>query len=296
MALIRWDSFSKIQQRLARWRVTLRLIGKAIRPRRKRRPRSEMARYLEAREKNRDQFADAYPSVHQAFEISLRAFGLLADQLREGRDKNGKTHVSLAPFFFIMQRQVMAAFDALSARQAYLAWVTVRPGVECALIMGKWVDDKTNADVWSNRFNNRAAYRKAYEGRALESRALPRAAAIRKALSEINDLFVHPNPMYYYRHLKLDDLEDGAVEMKIDFFDEEEDFHTGILGILHLVVSIQDSLAEMFNGLFTNASPVDVGLRSLETNAEAWAAKLMAQSPKSHHILIEAGLWPKTAV
>jgi hypothetical protein len=168
---------------------------------------TEMTRYLEAREKNRELFAKAYSSVLQAFEVSVQGFALLAQQLRDGRDENGKSHVRLGPFFFIMQRQVMAAYDALMSRQAYLAWVTVRPGVECALIMGKWIDDKANADIWSNRFDDRAAYRKAYEGKGLESRALPRSVAIRKALSEINDLFVHPNPMYYYRHLELTDLE-----------------------------------------------------------------------------------------
>ena len=255
----------------------------------------EMARYLRVREESRRHFAAAYPAVLSSFEVSLEAFTALAQQLRTGRDASGHTHVSLAPFYFILQRQTMAAFDSLSAGQAYVGWVTVRPGVESALIMGKWVDDAKNADVWANRFKNRKAYQDTYQGKALESRSLPRAPAIRSALSEINDLFVHPNPMYYYRHVELVDKEDGAVELKVNFFDETEDVNIGILSLLHLVITIQDSLAQMFAALFTGVSRTDVGLGSFEEKAGTWAHDLMAKSPVAKQILTTIGLWDTRA-
>ena len=72
----------------------------------------EMARYLKVREEGRRHFAAAYPAVLSSFEVSLEAFTALAQQLRTGRDASGHTHVSLAPFYFILQRQTMAAFGA----------------------------------------------------------------------------------------------------------------------------------------------------------------------------------------
>jgi hypothetical protein len=81
--------------------------------------------------------------------------------------------------------------------------------------------------------------------------------------------------------------------MKVKFFDEAEDLHIGILGVLHLAVSIQDAMAEMFSALFVSANRVDVGVRSLDDRAGAWAANLMTESPVARHILVNAGLWPE---
>lgn len=246
--------------------------------------------YLDAIERNRSLFRETSPEIHRAFEISVVAFGRLADQLREGRDANGKTHVSLGPLFFIFQRQAMAAYVALATNQAFLAWGLIRPGVEAALVIGKWVDDKAHADVWSNRAANRKAYTELYQGKGLQSVALPRSAVIQGALSRINDLFLHPNPSYYYRHLELNNLADGATEMKLNFFDEPIDMAVGVLGILHLVVFVQAALAEMFANLF-GCDRIEVGLHSFEVNAGDWVRATMEQGPGIKAALIELGLW-----
>lgn len=187
------------------------------------------AEYLEALERNRALFRKANPSVHEAVEVSVRAFDGLAQQLRDGRDVNGNTHVSLGPLLFIFQRQAMAAYVALASNQAFVAWGLLRTGIEAALVIGKWVDDKANADVWSDRDANRKAYAALYQGKALQSAALPRSDRIQSALARINDLFLHPNRSYYYRHLELNDLADGATEMTLNFFDERIDTAVGVL-------------------------------------------------------------------
>jgi hypothetical protein len=68
-------------------------------------------------------------------------FGLLGGMLTQRRDKAGFSHVSLVPFILVMQRQVYAAFELISTYQSFQAWVLLRPCLESALIMGKWVDD-----------------------------------------------------------------------------------------------------------------------------------------------------------
>jgi hypothetical protein len=257
---------------------------------------TSFSEYLEARERNRTAFSQGHASVATAFDVSIHAFDLLGEQLRDGRDANGMTHISLAPFFFILQRQAIAAFDALSTNQAYSAWLLVRPGVEAALILAKWVEDKGNADIWSRRAQDKKAYRKAFEGKALVSTVLPRSNDIQAALSAINDRFLHPNPTYYHRHLELNDLPDGNVELRYNFFDDSLDVAIGILGILHLVVVIQDSLAQMFATLFPGTSRLEVGLLSLETRAGDWARETMARSTAAATDLKDLGLWaPQSA-
>ncbi len=247
--------------------------------------------YLDAREHNRSTFPE---TVRPAFEISIRAFDQLALQLRDGRDRNDKTAASLAPFFFILQRQALAAYDALSTNQAYLAWVLIRPGVESALIIGKWVDDEIHARIWEKRRTNMKAYRKVYEGKALRSKSLPRSDEIQLSLSGINDRFLHPNPEYYFRHLELNELAGGAVEMKLNVFDEPTDVAVGVLGVLHLVVVIQDCLARLFANTFPNLSRIDVGLTSLETGMGEWAGSVMRESIQAHDALRVLGLWPES--
>jgi len=249
------------------------------------------ADYLEALHRNRALFREANPSVYAAFEVSVQAFDRLARQLRDGRDANGKTHVSLGPLFFIFQRQAMAAYVALASNQAFIAWGLIRTGIGAALVIGKWVDDKANADVWSDRDSNRKAYAALYQGKALQSTGLAGSDRIQAALARINDLFLHPNPSYYYRHLELNELADGATEMKLNFFDEPVDTDVGVLGVLHLVVFVQDALAQMFASLF-RCQRLEVGLRSLEAMAGGWAQSTMLKGPGIKTALIELGIWP----
>jgi hypothetical protein len=250
------------------------------------------AEYLDAKETNRKAFAEAYPAVIDAFEVSVRAFSALGEQLRTGRDFNNKTHVSLAPFFLILQRQSMVAYDVISTRQAYQAWVSIRTGIESALIIGKWVDDKSNADIWENRFEDPKPYRKVYQGSGLESKALPNSGSIRSALSHINDLFLHPNPRYYYRHLSMKDLPDKMISLEIDFFDTEDEVSLAILGVLHLVAYVQDSLAAMFASLFIDMAKLDVGLLDFESKAAGWRSDLGRKHSNLEWSLVNLGLWP----
>jgi hypothetical protein len=253
------------------------------------RPFSE---YLAARDANRAQFATAYPYAVPAFDAAISAFAGLGEQLRTGRDANRRSHVSLAPFFFILGRQAITAFDSLASNQAYASWVALRTGVESALIMGKWVDDTRNADIWENRFVDRKTYQKTYQGAGLRSASLPRSSAIQQALSHINDRYLHPNPQYYFRHLSVEDEPSGDVKIELSFFDDVETVGLGVLSVLHLTAVIQDSLAEMFSQLFVDTPRLDVHLADLEQKGADFRKSAGAARADAEWLLVNVGLWP----
>jgi len=254
---------------------------------------AELQKYIEARERNRDIFSRESAAVLQAFEVAIKASRQLGTALTTQRDVAGKTHVGLAPFFLILERSTFAAFEALSANQAFQAWVSIRPGIESALIMGKWVKDPANAEIWTRRSEDPKSYQASFQGKELGKGALSRGSNIQSALRHINDQFLHPNPKYYHRHLGFHDREDGAVEMRLEFFDEPLDIAVGVLGLIHLVIVTQQSLAEMFATLLPNLGQIDVALASFEQNAGSWAKSTMAEGPYFEWALTEIGLWPK---
>ena len=153
---------------------------------------TELENYMEARERNRTIFTKENPELLETFEIAIEASRRLGTILTTERDAAGKSHAGLAPFFLIFQRSTISAFEALSATQAFQAWVRIRPGIESTLIMGKWVQDPGNAQIWERRFEDRKAYQRLFQGKELGRGALPRGAEIQNALTLINDEFLHP--------------------------------------------------------------------------------------------------------
>ena len=92
----------------------------------------------------------------------------------------------------------------------------------------------------------------------------------------------------------MEDRPGGEVEMRLEFFDDSSDVALGVLGVLHLVVTIQDSLARMFATLFVDTTVLDVGLDSLRRSAGEWARQTMRISPFYRDGLQKMGLWPSS--
>jgi hypothetical protein len=158
--------------------------------------------------------------------------------------------VSLAPLLLLLRRQAYCAFDVLSADQSYHAWLLLRPGVEAALIIGKWVDDPQNAAIWKDREKDRRAYQDTYTGRALRSTSLVGSDQIQGVLSAINDQFVHANLDYYYRHLKVDPGDPRYVNLALSYFEDDTLQVVNALAFLHLLLAVQEALLALFNKLF----------------------------------------------
>jgi hypothetical protein len=192
-----------------------------------------------------------------------------------------------------MQRQGATAYWSLASNQSYEAWVLGRPMLEACLIIGKWVDDFANAEIWKNRENDRKAYQKAYQGKKLESRSLPRSGALRKVLSRINDEFIHPNNRYYSRHIEVLPESDKSVYIQVHYFDPDTVDHLAhVFAFLHLVLVAQDSIAMLWQNLFGEAGQVAVGLETFESEFSERVGQFLKSHPEKRPVLEELGLWP----
>jgi hypothetical protein len=249
--------------------------------------------YRESLQSSRQWFEKNHGRVNESFQLLDEGFNSLAALLREGRDTDGHSHISLAPFLLLMQRQSFVALDALSSMQAYQAWVLLRPGLECALIMGKWMDDIANYHIWINRLQDPEAYRNTYSGKKTVSKSLPRSRDLQQVLKAINDSFVHPNPEYYARHITLNSLEAGETKVRLDFFDDHDVHWATVLALLHLLILTQASLAKMFDHRFVNVgiNPEHFGLAEFEAQHREQAVAAAANGIRERYIIRDLGLW-----
>ena len=229
----------------------------------------------------------AFFAYHQLHET----FTKLGDVLSKGRNKDGKSSVSIIPFFLIMQRQAVNAFLSLTSLQSFQAWVLLRPCLEAALIAGKWVDDLVYATIWRNREKDAKAYTRTYQGKALRSKSLARSAEIQTVLKMINDDFLHANPSYYDRHTKMDLVDDDSFFMKLEYFDEEQDYVAHTFAFLHLICVIQDSLSRMLASEIVDQPSVPVGLVNLETTLRPRVDEFLSRHPDRQPVIEELGIW-----
>jgi hypothetical protein len=259
---------------------------------------SEFADYRAAVAANRAWFNQHHAAVVESCDLLNRGFIALGEVLRLGRDADGHSHISLAPLLLILHRQAFVALDTLASRQAYQAWLLVRPGVESGLIIGKWLDNVENFAIWTNRKKEPQRYAKEYSGTKLRSNSLPQSAALQIALKTINDLFAHPNPDYYGRHTETKPLKDGQILLEVQFFDSEQFHWASVLGMLHLLIAIQDSLARAFANRFINVNhdPDMYGLSGFQSTHLDDARKAAEVDYRLAPIIYDIGLWrsPKT--
>ena len=226
-----------------------------------------------------------------------RNFDTLATVPSRDRDAQGKSLVSLIPLVLLMQRQGLFAFSALSRYQSFEAWVLLRPCIEAALIMGKWIDNPKNAEVWNNRLKNRKAYQKAYQAWRLVSKSLPRAKEIQAVLSRVNDDFMHLNERYYSRSLEVSDASGDLVNVEVHYFDRDgADHQAHVLAFLHLVLVVQDSVADLLASRFPDSQRVNVGLEVSEASFAARVREFLEAHPKRAPVLRELGLWQLDSV
>lgn len=248
-------------------------------------------RYEAALFANRRVFLLNHPWAFFTYYKLHETFTKLGDVLSKGRTESGKSYVGLIPFLLIMQRQSVNAFLSLTSPQSFQAWVLLRPCLEATLMAGKWVDDPANAIVWRNRETNRKAYSNTYQGKALRSRSLPRSAEIQMVLKTINDDFLHANPRYYDRHTKMDVLDEDTFFMKLEYFDEEQDYIPHTLAFLHLICIVQDSLSRMIAGDIVDQSPIPAGLSDLEATLQPRVDEFLSKHPDRRPVIEELGIW-----
>lgn len=242
-------------------------------------------------EKNRQIFSLQHPYAYFAFFGVCEALDRVGRRLQVGGDVNGKSHVSLIPFLLIIQRQAMSAFESLSSCRSYEAWVLLRPALEAALIMGKWVDNPDNALIWSERVTRKTEYIKTFSGKGLISTSLPRAVEFRAVMDRLNDEFVHANEPYFTRHTNAEGLLGGDIFLRLEFFDESDDVEPHALAFLHLTLLMADALDQMLAVTLPTTGAHRPLIVDLESTLGEGAARSRALGSSHAKTLDELGLW-----
>lgn len=244
---------------------------------------------------NRQVFLIEHPDLLKAFIAIDGNFDTLIELPRTLRDCHGNSHVGLLPFLLLLRRQVHTAFDVLIADQSYHAWLLLRPGIEAALIIGKWVDDPQNAKIWQARHKDQTAYMKAYRGKALHSTSLPDSERIQTVLRTINDRFVHANEDYYRRHLNVGPGDPGMVSFFLSYFEEDSLQVTNTFAFLHLLLLIQQSLITLFNRLFGVTTNLPSSVKLFRDTFGKRIDSFVSGNNECRVILEELGSWQSSS-
>lgn len=247
--------------------------------------------YQASANKNRNIFLLNHAYAFHAFGGLNDNFDVLGRILQTKRNAKGKTYVSFIPFLLLMQRQALSAFQSLWSHQSYQAWVLLRPALESALIMGKWVDNAENATLWNRRKEDPEKYRKEYSGKKLVSKSLPGAAGIRAVLGRINDDFMHLNGDYYSRHMEMRPAGPDGYNVLIQYFDADRDHAAHLLAFLHVVAVCQDAVLGLLQSVCPGIDNISKVAPKVEEALAEQAQALTSKHPESRVVLKELGLW-----
>jgi hypothetical protein len=254
--------------------------------------KSELLNYHANLASNREVFLLNFRDELNAFEQTNADLLNLIRVIGTLRDLDGHSHVGLLPFLMIMSRQGLNAFEALSTYRSYQAWVSLRPSLESALIMGKWFDSPSNAKIWSNRDKDRETYQKEYSGTSLLSKSLQGSKQIQRVLTRINDDFMHTNPRYYFRHTQTNELDKGNILLQVRFNDHSIEHEAHLYAFLNLTRFLVSDLGVMFSGKFGERPEFNGALENMQNYFKPKVIKLIKTNPEARPVLKELGLWP----
>jgi len=250
----------------------------------------EYVSYLATLTANRQIFLLNFHANFHAFETMFRALQTAWARLGTERDRPGRSQVGLLPFANILARHTLVGFEHLTYYQSFLAWLAFRPGLEAFLMIGKFVEDPANADIWKNRQSDWKSYKKTFSGSALESKSLAQSAAYRQILTHLNGEFIHPNPDFAYRDAAQKN-NGKSVLLEIQCFDGDPDIHEGhllaYLNLLDLVVVGSENLVTNLCG-----PPVAASTRETYSKQQFNRAKQLAtKNGVSKKVMEELGNW-----
>src|SRR5438876_5102097 len=187
--------------------------------------------YFSTLSRARDTFLLNFGADYRRFEDLVNVLHSCWARLGTQRDAQRRSHAGLLLFSNILSRHTVLGFQALSSYQSFLAWLSLRPGLEALLILGKFADDPANARIWRERERNRDAYQKAFQGKALTPKGLRDAEAFRQVLTRLNDNFTHPNPDFVYR-----DQSYRGEKLLVQFLEVRAEVHEAhVLAYVNLV-------------------------------------------------------------
>ncbi|OGT72380.1 MAG: hypothetical protein A2W76_08490 [Gammaproteobacteria bacterium RIFCSPLOWO2_12_47_11] len=162
--------------------------------------------------------------------------------------------------------------------------------------MGKWLDDLNNFDVWKLHQDNWKNYQKIYQGKNLVSTSLPSSSEIQNVLKNINDDFMHTNPLYYKRHSQVVDLDKDTVGMFVNFIDDEQDHRAHVYAFLYLTLFILKQVGKMLSDKYEDKENFAVDLDRLHNHFVKKARQVAVKNEEYKKLLLEIGLWPNQSL
>lgn len=256
---------------------------------------NQLIEYRSVLHLNSEVFLFNYKEEFAAFGATDQHFEKFLNIISTKHMKNGKTLIGLIPLLLIIQRQYRNAFQSISIFQSYQSWVLLRPAIESALIMGKWLDDLSNFDVWKEHQDNWKNYQKIYQGKNLVSKSLPNSTEIQKVLKNINDDFMHTNPSYYKRHSQIVDINKDNVRMFVTFTDNEQDHRAHTYAFIHLTLFILKQIGVMLAAQY-DGEDFSINLDRLHDHFVNNAQEIAKQNNEYKKLLVELGLWPNKSL
>ncbi len=144
-------------------------------------------------------------------------------------DDEGKSQLGLLPFLLIIERQAINAFECLTKYQSYEAWMVFRPAIEAALLVGKFIDNPNNAELWKNKVEYRKnndkrslkRYYQEFEKGGLIPKSFKYGKELRELLTKINDEFMHVNFSYFERMYDLELVDENTGYLNISYNDKD---------------------------------------------------------------------------
>lgn len=242
---------------------------------------------------NREIFLLNFREEFFAFTDTYDRLNSISGVVSTTRARAGHSHVSHLSWLMIIGRQFLNSFECMSTSRSYDAWVLLRPALESALVMGKWIDDRINSDIWENRDNDKKSYMDTYEGKALLSKSLPDSSGVRSVLCRVNDDFMHSNPRYYFRHTKMNVNPHGVV-LGLLFTDDGVEHEAHLFAYLHFTRFLVHCIGRMFEAEFGDLPALKADLAGFQSRFKERVVRFAHDNPMSVPVLTEFGLWPNS--
>ena len=240
---------------------------------------------------NREVFLTNYREELAMFEESNALLQNMGSFISKTRDINGNSHVSLLFLIGIIERQARIAFDCITRYQAFTAWITFRPAVESLLIIGKFIDNPRNAEIWINRKQYKKEFKKEFTGKGLIPSSFALAKKFRRLLTKINDEFVHSNWNYLKKNYQQIPINSGTAFL-IPYIDEDFFEHSAFLySFLHIYRLMIVSIGQALGPKFGNKGKMQIDHKIMERVLAPKVEKLASEHPGLVNILETFGLY-----
>lgn len=253
----------------------------------------ELMEYRSKIHMNSEIFLFNFKDEFAAFDLIVGILNKFLSVISTEHMISGKSLVGFIPHLSLIHRQYLNSFQGFSTFQSYQGWVMLRPAIESFLIIGKWLDDKDNFEIWKRHEEDWKSYNRVYSGKNLISKSLQDSDSIQLVLKTLNDRYIHANPSYYSRHSAVQQVDADNYYLWTSYFDDQKEHEVGLYSFLHLTIFMLNGLGKTLQPLFNNKEPFEVDIAKFQKVFGEKARILAHESSENLKELVDLGLWPK---